>query len=156
MSWLLYTNHPRIVEFSRSLQNTTIESYFVNKMVHDILAPLNACIAWDQLAEHMGLRIDEKLSQWLGEWIPIFEQWILQILKLQKKYMSVNKNLDVDAELNRLCAIPTETELALEQLSKIPVTGENQNVLEALTQHLDNLANTRESIRQKNYLDLLL
>lgn len=156
MSWLLYTNHPRIVEFSRSLQNATIESYFVNKMVHDILAPLNACTAWDQLAEHMGLRIDEKLSQWLGEWIPIFEHWVLQILKLQKKYMTVNKNLDVDAELNRLCAIPIETELALEQLSKIPVTGENQNVLEALTQHLDNLVNTLESIRQKNYLELLL
>jgi hypothetical protein len=156
MSWPLYANHPRIVEFSNNLQDITVESYLVNKLVHDILAPLNACIAWKQLAEHMGLQTDEKLSEWLREWIPIFKQWITQILKLQKNYMSENQNLDVDVELNRLYAIPMETELALEQLNEISVTVENKNVLEALTQHLNNLGNTLEAVQQKNYLDLLL
>jgi hypothetical protein len=156
MSWSLYANHPKIVEFSSNLQSTTIESYFVNKVVHDILAPLNACITWNQLAKQMNLQTDEKLSQWLSEWTPKFEQWITQILKLQKKNMSGNENLDVDAELNRLHVIPIEMELAFEQLSKIPITAENQNVLEGLAQHLNNLAKTLLAIRHQNYFDLLL
>jgi len=156
MSWYLYANHPKIIELSNNLQNTTVESYFINKVVHDILAPINACITWNQLAPHMGLQIDEKLSQWLREWVPIFKQWTTQLVKLQKEYASANKNLNVDAELNRIYAIPIETELALEYLNKIPKTTENQNVLEALTQHLNNLMNTLGAIQQQNYLDLLL
>jgi len=156
MSWYLYANHPRIIELSNNLQNTTIESYFINKMIHDILAPLNACITWNQLVPHMGLQSDEKLSWWLREWVPIFMQWATQLMKLQKEYAAANKNLNVDTELSRLYTIPLETELAFEQLGKIPKTAENRNVLEALTQHLNNLTNTLESIQQQNYLDLLL